>query len=506
MRLFALLRRRNALLVGALLACALLVRVDGITRPSISARELYGGLLARQYYYGDGAGLSAQKREVVRQLGTSFSPIEPPVMNLASAAAFELTGENLWVPRLFSVVFWVIGGVFLYAIAVRLASSGGALVGLALYLFWPFGVSISRRGMPDAPMIALLLAASLCVIRYWERPSPRRLLIAAIVSSFATAAKPGVAGIFLVMLFTALALSQRRLVESVVRGRFPLFVLVASAVSAAYYVYGTYVHHFLAGESDGRIAPHALVEGWYWRGWWSMISTSLPFPQHQRALALVPLAAGAAGIVLARRGIPRAVLVGLSLGYVVLGLVFTLHISTHPYYSLPLVAILSLAIATLAGFLLDRPSAAARGVLVGVFLVAMAGVVYKDSRVVVGENPRQRIADYRRIGDLTGHTPHALVIDPYLKSPISYWGWMVARYWYEPSPAADLGPASAASPLHLPGRFDYLVVMQTSELRTEPRLRELTRSLQVVARTSRYAIFDLRSRRENTAIRTRAGT
>jgi 4-amino-4-deoxy-L-arabinose transferase-like glycosyltransferase len=366
-------------------------------------------------------------------------------------------------------------------------------------MFWPFAVSISRLGMPDAPMVALLLAASLCVIRYWEQPSRRRLAVAAVVSSFATAAKPGVAGIFLVVLFAALALSQRRLVESVVRGRFPFFVVVTSAISAAYYVYGTYVRHFLAGESEGRIAPRAILQGWYWRGWWSMITSALPFPQHQAELAFLPLAAGAAGIVIARRGIPRAVLLGLSLGYVVFGLVFTLHISTHVYYSLPLIAILSLAIATLAGFLLDRASAVTRVVLVGVFVVAMAGVVYKDTRVLVAEGPHQRIADYRRIGKLTHHTAHALVIDPYLKSPVSYWGWIVARYWYQPSPAADLGPASDRSPLRLPGRFDFLVVMQTSELRTEPRLQEFTSSLPVVGRTPRYAVFDLRGRRKAAA-------
>jgi hypothetical protein len=189
----------------------------------------------------------------------------------------------------------------------------------------------------------------------------------------------------------------------------------------------------------------------------------------------------------------------LSVGYVVLGLVFTLHISTHSYYSLPLIAILSLAIAALAGFLLDRSAAVMRVVLLAGFVLVVGGVVYKDSRVLTGAGPRQGIADYRRIGELTDHTTHALVIDQYLKSPISYWGWIVARYWSQPSPAADLGLASDRSPLRLPGRFDFLVVMQTSELRTEPRLRVFTRSLPVVARTPRYAVFDLRGRRKASA-------
>src|SRR5712691_1119083 len=158
----------HLILIGCLLVSALALRVDGITRPSVAARELYGALLSRQYYYGDGSGLTPAKQEVVRRLGTVFNPIEPPVLNLVSAAGFHLFGgESLWLPRLLSSLMWVVGGIFLYLIATRITTRGGALVALTLYLFWPFGVWISRRGMPDALLVALLLAASLTVIRYW---------------------------------------------------------------------------------------------------------------------------------------------------------------------------------------------------------------------------------------------------------------------------------------------------------------------------------------------------
>jgi hypothetical protein len=226
-----------------------------------------------------------------------------------------------------------------------------------------------------------------------------------------------------------------------------------------------------------------------------MISSALPYPQSDGALALVPIAAALLGIVVASRGIPRAVLSGLTIGYLAFGLVFTLHISSHSYYSLPLIAIFSLAIGTLAGFLLERLPVATRNVLIGLIVLIIGGTIYKDARVLTEENPHQAIADYRRIGELTGHTTRALVIDQRLISPISYWGWMVGRYWYEPSAGLDLGPASDRAPLRVPGHFDFLIVMQVSELRTEPRLRAFTRRLPVVARTSRYAVFDLRGGR-----------
>jgi 4-amino-4-deoxy-L-arabinose transferase-like glycosyltransferase len=489
----SLLPRPRLLLVAFLLAAALLLRLDGITRPSVASRELYGGLLARQYYFGDGEGLSPPKHRVVQELGRVFNPIEPPVLNLASAGGFHLTGgENLWLPRLYSALFWVVGGVFLYRIALRLTTNPGALIALALYLFWPFGVWISRRGMPDAMMVSLLLASTLTVIRYWERPSLARLVTAGLVSSLATAAKPGVALIFLVVLFVVLALWNRAFRATLRNGGLPLFIALASAVAVTYYVYGTYVRDFLSGESASRLEPHLLTTGWFWKGWWSMITTSVPFPQQQGLLALVALAASCIGVA-AASGMTRAILIGLWLGYVAFGLTFTYHIATHSYYSLPLIPILALSIGVLAGLVLERLKAVpiARGVLIALVAVGIGTAAFKSQIVLTSENPQRLVADYRRIGEVTSHTTHALVIDQLLVSPISYWGWVVANYWYEPTPSRDLPPSGGPSPGIDPSQYSFLVVMDVTELQAEPKLRAFTRDLPVVAKTSDYAVFDL---------------
>jgi 4-amino-4-deoxy-L-arabinose transferase-like glycosyltransferase len=314
---------RVGILVGVLLVAALLIRLDGITTPSIESRELHNPLIARQLYYGDGAGLPAWKQQVLRELGEVVRPIEPPVLDLIAAAGFRLAGgEELWIPRLVSSLLWILGGVFLYLIAVRLTTRPGALVALALYLLWPYGAFISRLYMPDAMMISLLLAGALTVIRYWERPSSRRLLAAGIVSGAATAAKPGVAIVFLLALFVVLAVSRRALVETVTRARLPLFAVLAALPTGLYYVYGAYLRDFLSGQSEGRIDLSLLATECFWRGWWEMVSIVLPFPQRQAYLALVPLAAGLAGVLVARAGLPRATLVGLGVGYVAFAFTF----------------------------------------------------------------------------------------------------------------------------------------------------------------------------------------
>ena len=504
LRVFAsrALRRSRAsgavILVAVLLATAFVIRLDGITTPSVESRELHNALIARQLYYGDGAGLPVWKQRVLQELGEVVRPIEPPVLDLVAATGFRLAGgEELWIPRLASSALWVLGGVFFYLIAGRVATRPGALVALALYLFWPYGAFISRLYMPDAMMIALLLAGALAVIRYWERPSLGRLLAAGIVSGAATAAKPGVAIIFLLALFVAIALSRRALVETVARGRLPLFAVLAALPTGLYYFYGAYLRDFLSGQSEGRIDPSLVATEWFWRGWWEMVSIALRFPQRQAYFALVPLAAGLAGVLVARRGLPRATLVGLGAGYVAFAFTFTSHVPSHHYYSLPLIPILALSIGTLAGSLVERLEGygAARATLFAFFALAGGVAAFKAHAVVTQPAPAHEIAEYQRIGKITRHTTRALFVDVRLRSPISYWGWMVGRYWYPPTPSQDLPLSGDPFPSWVdPADVSFLVV-DVIELSTEPRLRAFTRDLPVVARTSDYAIFDVRGGR-----------
>lgn len=493
-------------LVACLLVGALALRLEGITKPSLESRELHNALIARQYYLGDGEGLPAWQRRVLRELGNVAQPIEPPILDGIAATGYRVAGgERLWIPRLVSSVFWIIGGVFLYLIALRLTTREGALVALAAYLFWPYAVWLSRLYMPDGTMVACLLAGVLAVIRYWERPTRARLVAAGGVASVASAVKPGVALIFLITLFAAIALSRRSLREAVLGGRLPLFAALAAALPVGYYVYGTYVHDFLAGETGGRVEPRLIATESFWRGWWEMVSTVLAFPQRQNYLALVPLALAAGGFAVARSGLPRAVLAGLAAGYAAFALAVPGFTSTHAYYALPLVPLLALAIGTFAGWVIMRARTRGRSgvsALVALGVIALGLGVYKSHAVLSGDPPYREIADYRRIGEITGHSARAIVVDVRLRSPISYWGWMVGRYWYPPTPSRDLPLAGDPFPSWIDtAAAEFLVVVELDELETEPRLRSCVRSLPIVAQSPRFVVFDLRGGRASEAAR-----
>jgi 4-amino-4-deoxy-L-arabinose transferase-like glycosyltransferase len=491
--------RARILVCACLLGLGLLVRVDGIDRPSLATRELHNALLARQYYFDHRSDMPVWQRHVLAALRTSVQPVEPPLLDHAAAWGYRLLGgERLWFPRLLSMLCWLGGGVFLYLIGRRVTSADGAVVALALYLFWPYGIVMSRLYMPDPAMVALILAGAWAVIRYWEKRTPRRLAGAVGTAALATLVKPGIALLFLAALFCALALARRELLTAIRRGTLPAFIVASALPTVAYYIYGSYIRHFLRAEGDARhrLEPHVILSGRFWSGWWHQLSTVLPFPQRQADLVLVPLLAGLGGLLAARDREARAILAGLGLGYVAYALAVAGYTADNDYYALPVLPILALAIGALAGFVGDRAGLRGGAALAAAGLVAVLLVAVGAYKSRPGGADRAAIDDYRRIGALTHHTTAALIVDPRLRTPAMYWGWIVGHYWYQPTPGRDL-PASGYPfpPWVDAARTSYLVVTDVGELRSEPRLAALVRRLPVLARTHRFAVFDARGGR-----------
>lgn len=482
--------RRHVVLVCVLLVGGLALRLTGINEASIEQRETQSALLARQMYLSGDDMLPAWKKRVLDELDSVVKPIEPPVLDFLASVEFRIAGENFWFPRLLSSLAWIVGGLFLFRIALRLTSADGAVVALGLYLVWPFGVWLSRHFMPDATMVAFLLASVLMVIRYWERPTRNRLLAAAVVSALAASVKPGVAVPYLIGVFVAIAVSRRKVREVVLNGRLLLFVGLMVGVPAAYYVVGTQLTDFIwAGADAGRITPKEVLTAQFWSGWWDAVSYLVRYPQTQSLLAILPLLAGIGGFLVARRPLARSVLGGLAVGYVAFALAVANYTSGNPYYSLPLIAILSLSIGVLGGFLLERLGAfepCASLALVAVVAVVFATAAYKSYIVLGSGATRAAVAGYVRIGEVTNHTTRAIVVDNELSTPAMYWGWIVGRTWEFPD-----GPL----PAHLAEqRWDYLVVVGPAALESARGLRDLAADLPTVAKTDDFVVFDLRGR------------
>jgi 4-amino-4-deoxy-L-arabinose transferase-like glycosyltransferase len=415
-----------ALLV--MLVVAFAIRLDGITGPPFDnavARQFHAALLARMYYLNDSSHVAPEKRAVVTAWHDEVEPIEPPVMEHLAALTYRLAGhEELWLARLLSVLWWTGGGALLYLIALRVVQPAAALATCAVFLFLPFAVLASRSFQPDPLLIGAMLAAILAVLRYEEKPSGGRLGLAAAVLALAFLIKPGIVPPILGPLLLVLLLRRRRHGAHVLRD---LGVFVLSLVPMfAWYAYGTLAHSFLRGHFRAKVRPSLLLESSFWNGWWDQVVFVLTYPLKSGPLALLVLLAAAAGVAVAKRGRPRTLLIVLWAGYVLYGLVFTIHISTHNYYSLPLVPIVALSLGSTVDAFARWSRATelqAAALVTAAALLAAGAVGWKLHGPLTDPSFRAEEAVYAAAGRAADHTPQALYVDTHYAEPARYYGW-----------------------------------------------------------------------------------
>ena len=154
----------NRLLVLFMLVAALLVRLYRLSEPPVDfhqMRQYIGAIVARDFYFAGNESVSAERRDLAHFTKTHTELLEPQVLPTFAAWGYRvLGGENLWWPRLISVLCWVAGGLILWRLIERAGGAGaGALAGLAFYLFMPYAIMSSRSFQPDSLAWMLMLWA-----------------------------------------------------------------------------------------------------------------------------------------------------------------------------------------------------------------------------------------------------------------------------------------------------------------------------------------------------------
>lgn len=261
--------------------------------------------------------------------------LEPRILEYMAVLGYRLVGgEYLWIPRVLSSIFWMIGGVFIYLIAEKMFSPGSALFSTVFYLFQPFGITASRSFQPDPMMVMLLITSIYLVWRYYEEPSKLKILYAAIISALAFLIKPY--SVFLIYgAFFAITIAKRGLRKIPVSLDVLIFIIISLVPAGTYYLYGLYADiGFLQEHSQASFMPQLLHKFYFWKGWLALIFYTV---------GLLPLLAAVAGLFMFRNETARFLLYGLWIGYFVFGLFFTYHIHTHEYYHLPFIPVIALS-------------------------------------------------------------------------------------------------------------------------------------------------------------------
>jgi 4-amino-4-deoxy-L-arabinose transferase-like glycosyltransferase len=495
-------RSRTLVLVVALCVAGALLRLDGIAAPPLDfepARQYQGALLAREMYLKGKGDQPPWQRRVVDAIHEQVDVIEPPVLEAMAVVGYRLTGgERLWIPRTISVLAWTVGALLLYLVARRVAEPPGSLIAAAVFLFAPYAVVASRSFQPDPLMVTAIVASLLTALRYDEHPTRRRLAAALVAVAVALVLKPGLSAPFVVIPFLAL-LVRRVGVRRLLSTPAAWLVGLAAVPMLAYVIYGTYVAGFLRENEGDQLRPSLLLKWRFWTYWRLQVSDVLTYPWTAEFVAVVITVAVAAGIVLARPGRPRTLLTSFFLAYLVFGLIFTVHISTHPYYSLPLIPMVALALGSLADVALTRLPDWRGALRIG---VATGGAIVAACLVAVALHDRlsspqyaRRAALYKRIGDAAGHPTKALWVDRLFGLPVAYHGWMVGQELltgFETQRAAARA-LDTAQRLAASGQASCIITTDTVSLARIPQFaREVRQRFHLVREGPNFTIFELR--------------
>jgi len=419
------------------------VRIAYLDVPPIDfhpTRQYRSALIARAESDAALAPLSPVERGNAVAMAQAQTEIEPELMEPIAAALYDLTGrEDLKLPRAVAIMGWLLAAVstgWLVVLGVRsaecavrsaecavrsadsapphsalphsaLGTAHSALIAIFVVLFVPYSVDASRAFMPDPWMVGLTMLALALAMRHHVSPAVWTMVGRVVVAAAAIYVKP-MAVFFIAPAFLAIDIARLGLIRGVLSAAVTLAVCAAPA--------GWHYAELMSSGNpvaQSRFYPELWSRPTFWTGWLDMVG---------RVNGYLWIAA-LVGLVLGR-GPLRVMLAGAWVGYLAMGFVFSHHISTHDYYSLPLIPLVA---ASLALLVRERSSArpgfsptvpwpwVAAGVAVAILATTSIERVYGNV-----DRARQTAADYERIGELTGHSPKVVSLDGSYGFPLAY--------------------------------------------------------------------------------------
>jgi hypothetical protein len=356
-------------------------------------------------------------------------------------------------------------------------------------------------------MTASIVIAVLQMVRLREQPTASRWIAAVLATGWAAFVKP-MSVFFTVPCAVVLQLAAtdtRTWKQMFGAGRKLLaFVVVAAVPSAVHYLHGMALGAF-DDETRGRFLPHLLATEFFWQGWWRQLVTVAPAWTWMLA-TLAPFVAAP--------GIPKQVVTGLSIGYLLLVAGFPYHAATHDYYHLPALVIVALALAVLAPRLqrVARPPRTLRVLLAGA-VVVLAVVWLQQSLEEIRRRDRSaEVEIYERIGALVSHSRRTVLLAYDYGSPLRYHGHFAGRVWpsrddlFASSVGAGSGGGQGAwssdvpnaqqrfEEFYLPHSPEYFIITDFDSFDAQPDLKQfLDSNFRQMVADHAFTIYDLRA-------------
>ncbi|MCA2002212.1 MAG: hypothetical protein LDL51_10145, partial [Chloroflexi bacterium] len=252
-----------------------------------------------------------------------------------------------------------------------------------------------------------------------------------------------------------------------------------------------WVAGFLGQQFSGRFIPAYYLNPSYYLGW----------------IGTLNLVIGAAALALSLIGLfffeheSRRFALALWAGYFLFGLYFNYHISTHDYYSLPLIPIAALSLAPLADRLFAQlaklaATRLAKSAAYAVLLLGLFSALWSLRSEMKRVDYRPEAAMWAEISERIGDRSAAGLTQDY-GARLSYWGWKNLVSWQtygDTAYHADLRGAQRdfeEAFAVLAEKKELFVVTDFDELKRQPLLREKLAAYPIFAEGDGYVIYTL---------------
>ena len=464
-------------------------------------RQLLSALKARGMFYQTAPNIPDWQRQMSLQQWKTKAEVEPEVFEHIVAFTYRFTGEQLWVPRVYSSLFWLIGGIFLFLLVRDLISTDGAVIATAYYLFFPYAVIASRSFQPDPLMVMLIIVFWWMVNRWADLipdPSPKRrgeswafAILAGLVGGFAIFVK-FVAAFFVIGAALGAVLSRFSLRDLVRKPQVWTMAMLGILPTAGYLFYGIVLNGFLGQQFSGRFIPALLLSPLNYVQWATKANM---------AAGGVAIMLGLLSPFFVRERRARFLIYGLWIAYILFGLYFDYHVATHDYYHLPFIPIVAVSLAPIVDWVLSQLAGltSKQWMRFAAFIILSYGVfatAWDIRNQMKSVDYRPQATMWAQIGDTFGHGGGVVALTQDYGSRLAYWGWQDAGIWPN---SGDIDYQGVRG-----GSFDFnktfneltkdqffFLITDFAELNRQPQLKEKLVNFAVYAQGNGYVIYDL---------------
>jgi hypothetical protein len=347
-------------------------------------------------------------------------------------------------------------------------------------------------------MIALCVMSWYGILHYFEQPSLRRLIGAAAAAAVANLVL--IYAVFIIFpLYAWIAIQKYGFRRAVLNRDAWLFVFLAMLPSGIYYFIGLFVAGFLSSQTGALFNSHLWTSGDYWVDWLGRIGVVMGF------LALI---LSIQALVTTRKPLQAATIRSLWFGYFLYGLIINWPISSHDYYSLPVIPIAALSLSCVADVVVNGLRSPRMRRVIPVFILAIVGYIGIDGLVhylpttVVTLEVERNVQVAKEVGVLLQHSPDVIALTDDYAALMKFYGEIGGTYWpnrwnlYAAFVARlpDITPEQRMQAFLKDHHYRYFAVTSFDELKYQKGLETYLEShYRVLVHTSDYVIYDLRA-------------